>query len=148
MTEIIGGKLILKNRSNFESAVKSAPQGTYFLTLEKFYKQRSIQQNKARFGVLYKTLKAGFIEVFGESVDIEYIHDICKQNCLPSEYVERLKKEHKENNKKIKKKKGYMLAMPFRLTTTKLTTLEEMEYCENIRKFAAEYLQIELPEYK
>lgn len=133
-------------RKKIEESISKLPDGNYFFTIEKFYKLRSVQQNRAKFGIAYKILKACFSESYGESVSIEFVHEYCKQNFLPAGYVERLKEEHEKNKILVNYNTGQEIEIPFRLTTTKLTTIEEMEYYKNMQRFCAEFFNQDIPD--
>lgn len=141
---IKNSKLEIVRRDKFASAISDLPEGRYSLTLEKIYNRRSVQQNRAKFGIAYKILRECFVEATGESVSIDYVHEFCKRNFLPSEYVERLKNEH-QSKQIVSESTGEVIEMPFMLTTTKMTTVEEMEFYANLQKFAAEFFGTEIP---
>jgi len=120
--------------------------GFYWLRLEKFYKQRSIQQNRAKFGISYKILRSCFSDAFGYSVSIDWVHEFCKERFLPGEYVDKLKDQWQQNKVLVNYDTGQEIEIPFRLSTTAMSTVEEMEYIENIKVFAMEFFNVEIPD--
>jgi hypothetical protein len=139
-------KLHVIQREKFEQAISVLAPGKYWITLEKIYKQRSSQQNRARFGIPYKLLRECFIDSTGEDVSIDFVHEFCKKRFLPSEYVEKLKLEWKEKKHVLKGLNKKKVHFPFKLTTTKLSTIEEMEYYKNIQRFGAEFFGVDIPD--
>lgn len=130
-------------RDRFGAAINELPDGKYTGEIKRMYKQRSTQQNRAKFGIAYKILHECMVDATGESLSIEYIHEFCKERFLPAEYVERLKREHNEGQI-TNRETGEVIILPFRLTTTKMTTVEEIEYYKNMQKFAAEFFYCEI----
>jgi len=142
------GKLSIVDEDKFKIALKVATPGRYFLTLEKAYNKRSLSQNSSVFGLAYKILQECFIQSFGEYVTIEWVHEYCKENLLPAEYRERIYDEYLQAAKVAipNKKTGEFLTIPFKPTTTKMSTVESMEYYSNLQDFALDYFETEIPE--
>lgn len=139
--------LIKSPRKKLAESFKQLKDGKYFLTLEKFYKRRSTQQNRARFGIAYKILQSCFIQATGESVSIEWVHEFAKERFLPAEYVEMLKIEYEQKENTVTNMDtGEQINIPMRLTTTRLTTVQEMEYVKNMRDFCLDFFNTEIPE--
>lgn len=133
-------------RKKLQESISKLKDGNYLLYIEKFFKQRSNQQNRAKFGIAYKILKACFDESFGYSVSIEWTHEFCKERFLPADYVEMLKSEWEQNKVLVNYETGQEIDIPFRLTTTKLTTVGEMEYYQNMQLFASEFFNEIIPD--
>lgn len=142
--DIKKGKLHIIKRDKFATAVQTLPAGRYTLTLEKIYRRRSTQQNKTFWGLAYKILQQGFYELGWDNADETFVHEWAKANCLPAEYVERLKKIHAE--KCVNKDSGEILDIPFVLTTTQMTTVEGIEYYRNMQRLGAELLGVDIPD--
>lgn len=139
--------VIKSPRKKLADAFKQLKDGKYFLILEKFYKKRSTQQNRAKFGIAYKILQSCFIQATGESVSIEWVHEFCKERFLPAEYVEMLKQEYLQKTRFIvNNETGEEIEIPMRLTTTKLSTVQEIEYYQNMQKFCAEFFNTQIPD--
>jgi len=144
------GKLSIVNEDKFKTALKVATPGRYFLTLEKAYNKRSLSQNNSIFGISYKILQECFIQSFGEYVTIEWVHNYCKNpenKIIPESYIERLKDEYLQKEKIAipNKNTGEFISMPFEVTTTKMSTVEMMEYYSNLQDFALNYFETEIP---
>jgi hypothetical protein len=143
--DIKAGKTSFVKENEFKQAIKCLADGRYLVTFEKQYKHRSGQQNKTFWGIAYKIIQQGLIEQgYSEAKNKEWVHEFCKENCLPGEYVQRLKQV--EIKPLINEKTGEVIEMPFRLTTTQLTTIEAMEYYTNMQNLAAEFLGCEIPD--
>jgi hypothetical protein len=145
-------KIIIKEgkisfpRKKIEESISKLKDGNYLLSIEKFYKPRSTQQNKAKFGIPYKLLRSYFQDAFGESVSIEWVHEYCKENFLPEDYKEQLKEEWEKIKILVNYNTNKEIEIPFRLTTTKMSTIQEIEYYHNMQKFGAEFFEIDIPD--
>lgn len=144
LCDIQKGKMNIIRRDRFAKAVEDLPSGRYSIILEKIFPKRSNQQNKSYWGYAYRILQEGFIDLGWENVDIEFVHEWAKANCLPAEYVERIKSEHEANC--LNKSTGEIINAPFRLTTAKMTTIEGMEYLKNMQRLGAELLGVNIPD--
>lgn len=133
-------------RKKISEEIYKLKDGRYFFTLEKFYKLRSIEQNKSWFGIPYKILRSCFAESYGHSISTEFIHEFCKERFLPEAYVNRIKAEFEQNNTLVSETTGEVIKLKFRLTTTKLSTVEGMEYYKNMQKFGAEFFGVDIPD--
>jgi len=136
------------NNKEFRDNLKLC-DGRYIVTFEKAYRKRSNSQNSSIWAVPYVLIQnaliaEGYEEAKGEKGKL-YVHEICKENCLPVEYVDQLKEEHKEKCL-ISKNSGQIISMPFRLTTKKMTTVQCMEYYSNLQNFGYEFFSIEIPD--
>jgi hypothetical protein len=145
------GELSIVKKDEFKKALKFAPNGRYFLSLEKSYNKRSVNQNNSVFGIAYKMMREGFIDSFGEYVTIQWVHEYCKNpdnKLIPPEYLDRIYKEYLESEKKeiINKSTGEVLTIPFKVTTTKMKTIEMMEYYSNLQYFAKDYFDMDIPD--
>lgn len=142
------GKLSIIKEGIFRDALKIADDGRYFLTLEKVYHKRSTLQNNSIWGIPYKHLQECLIESWGRYVKIDEVHEFCKLNFLPQEYIDRLQDEYMDDddNKVKNLKTGDVKMIPFRLTTTKMTTVESMEYYKNMQDFAMDYFNCDIPD--
>lgn len=149
--DIKDGKITILKRDKFNEMIKSLPDGRYIVELIKKFRQRSLQQNKAKFGIAYKIIQGLLIESWGRFISIDEVHEFCKapeNGLIPLEYIERLKDEYinDDNNRLFNKDTGEIKMIPFRITTTKMTTTEEMEYYKNMQDFALEFFNAEIPD--
>lgn len=145
LAKVTKGKLEIKQREKFIQAIENLPDADYCLILEKLYRRRSSQQNRAKFGIAYKILSECFTDAMGEYFSIDDVHEYCKVNLMPAEYVERLKQEHSERCEVVNKETGDIINLPFVLTTTKMSTIEEITYYQNMQRFAAEFFGADIP---
>jgi hypothetical protein len=132
-------------RNDLQNAIDNLPEGRYTMLIEKQYSKRSTQQNRAIFGIAYNILRDAFQETWGEPVTIEFVHNFCKNRFLPADYIERLKTEY-EHKEIVNKETGEVISTNFELTTTRMTTIEAMQYYANLQKFGAEFLNINIPD--
>ncbi|MCK9281324.1 MAG: hypothetical protein M0P71_11930 [Melioribacteraceae bacterium] len=148
LADIDKGKLSLLKEKEFKEAIGNVPKGRYFITLEKVYRKRSLKQNNSLWAIPYKILINCFIDAFGHNVTEAWVHNFCKENLLPEEYLERIKKEwdNDPKNQLINKLSGEIIVLQFEPTTRKMTTVECMEYYENLQNFGCEYFGAEIPE--
>lgn len=116
--EIIKGKLKLDDQYYFNQHIKLLDGKRVILTLDKYVKPRSDNQNRYLWGVVYKILgeELGYLP--------EEIHDAMKLKFLIV------------HGNKIATLKS----------TTELSTKEFEEYVFNIRQWASMELQINIPE--
>ena len=147
------GKLYVQKRDEYIVACKMLPEGDYKWSLERIYNKRTLKQNAANFGVIYSAIQPVLSDALGEYIPIASnsdddatVHNICKARCLPKAYIERLKEEWEQSGLYDHNTGELIYKAPFRLTTTKMTTVEMSEYWQNIQAWALEYFGAELPD--
>lgn len=100
-------------------------------------KRRSNEQNKYYWGVVVPHIVAAMIDLGNDALQIgngehaEAVHEFLKAQIL-------------DNGEDIVLADGVVKKL--RPTTTKLTTVEMMEYLDKVGRWAAEYLNITIPE--
>lgn len=104
------------------------PNGKYKIEISSA-KQRSLPQNRYYFGLVLPMVRDG-IKRLGTVLTIEETHDFLKKEFNYSEIVNTATGECK--------------TIP--LSTTKLTTTGFMEYLAKIQQFAAEFLNVVIPD--
>ena len=124
LAEVIEGKLVIPDREGFAQSVR-AMSGKVVLTIEPFRRKRSSQQNRYYFGVVIEHVREGLLEKGHEYTPIE-VHEAMKWKFL---------RAHEDN-----------VEVPTVRSTTTLTTKEFEDFCENIRRWASEYLGKVIPE--
>jgi hypothetical protein len=124
----IDGTLKIIKRREFDLCISTAPKGRYFLTLEKIYKKRSLNQNAYYFAVVVPLIRGGLFDV-GYKLSIEQTHEYLKEQFLRQEIINDQTGEIKIINR----------------STTELKTVEFNEYFEEIIRWADEYLSIKIP---
>ena len=119
--EVKQGNLVLDNRSRFQNFVKSFEGKKIEIILRKRKKQRSDQQNRYYWGVV--------IDILGKTFGYE-----------PEEMHNALRFKFLQIDSAIQP--GLISAQ----STTKLSTVEFMDYIAKIQRWAAQEFQIYLPD--
>jgi len=126
---IIEGELRFKQRSTFLSDLKQLKNGDYILILEKKRKKRSLSQNAYYWGVVVENVKSGLLDI-GYRMTKDDTHEFLKGKFHIIEKVN-------ENTGEILKAVG---------STSEMTTSQMMDYFSEITQWAAEYLNIQIPQ--
>ena len=127
--QIKQGKLSIVRRQLFVESLQTLTNGRYRVSIEKLYRKRSNPQNAYLWGVVYPLVLQGFNQVGYNLIDNEEVHSFCKNRFL---------------KKMLVSDSGEMFETIG--STRKLTTMEFNEYIENIKQFAYEYLNMNIPE--
>jgi hypothetical protein len=122
------GVLRITNRKRFDSDLQNFEGKQVELTLTKKSKKRSLMQNNSYWGYMIPMIKDGLKAMGIESGEIE-IHEFLKGRF---------------NNKQVVNPDGLFIELP--LSTTTLTTTEFMAYFASIQQWAAEFLNIQIPD--
>jgi hypothetical protein len=125
---LLGGKLHVRDRKAFDEAMSSWRDCEVTVTIAKKHATRSQQQSRYYFGVVLALIA----EHTGYTVD--ELHDWAKAKFLPKHLA------LTDGNGVIVDE--YILGG----STTKLNKVEFGEYVESIRRFAAETLDINIPD--
>lgn len=123
------GKLEFKQRSSFLTDLSAFPDGDYVITIEKAKKKRSIEQNRYYFGVVIPIVKQGLIDA-GYRITTEGTHEFLKSEFNVVELVN-------EHSGEIIKTIG---------STSEMTTSKMMDYFAKITEWAAEFLNVQIPQ--
>lgn len=108
-------------------------------------KRRSVQQNRAMFGIAYKMIAEALTIEWGETVTIERVHEELKQlQQFKDILIEYQIVPYKPQEVKNKTTGEYELIYP-RLSTAGLSTLGLMRYYEELQRFGATFLNISVP---
>lgn len=107
-----------------------ALDGIYLVEVKKVRKPRSNDQNGWLWGCIYPMLLDGMIDAGWEFTSIEQIHEFFKAQMTADEVV------NKETGEIVK----------FPSSTAKMDTVTFSSYCEKLREYAREYLNIEIPD--
>jgi cytoskeletal protein RodZ len=99
------------------------------ITIEKKKKRRSVPQNSYYWGCVLPILKAAIYDSWGEVKSIDEIHNWAK---MQFNYTE-----------KINETTGEVVKLP--KSTTQNTTTDQETYHEEIRRFAHEWFNVEIP---
>lgn len=120
-----------QTRSGLVQAIQNLPDGMYRVKVAKFRRTRTLQQNRFLWGVVYPVIADGITEAWGERLELEDVHDLCKQNFLSSPIVNKHDGTWKGNRYK---------------STARLTIDEFSDYVDKLTKFASESLSVVLPD--
>lgn len=123
-----GGRLELRNKRQFGERLRRMRDGEVIVTIQRARATRSIQQSRWYWGVIVDLLS----EHTGFSP--EEMHDVLKAKFLPKKLAVT------DGNGEIQ---GEFVIGG---STTKLNKLEFGEYCERIRQWAAEELDVVIPD--
>lgn len=110
--------------------IQSLPIGDYTATIVARKRMRTHPQNAYLWGVVYPAVLYGLRDVGWELTSTEQAHEFCKQKFASREV--------------INKDTGEVLTLP--ASTAAMNTTDFQAYVQQIREFAAEYLNIEIPE--
>jgi hypothetical protein len=125
---VIDGKLTLLAPNLFKEAVRLLDGKDVTLTIERSTKRTS-QQNRYYWGGVIPIIQYGMQEV-GVKMSHKQVHELLKFKFLIEDVVT-------EDGEILMQTIG---------STTKLNTIKFNEYIDNIRQWAIEYLNIEVPE--
>lgn len=135
------------SETDINMALKTLVNGRYRQTIEKIYENRTDKQNNALWAIPYEIMQRCIIEVTGAYISKKEMHEtIAMPNCLPKDYIERIKKEWEDDPGIVNKKTGQVIKPAFRLTSTKMTTVEMMKYYQNLQDFLWEMFEAECPD--
>ena len=126
---IVGGDLRFSQRSSFLSDLKQLKDGDYILSIERKKRKRSLSQNAYYWGVVVENVKSGLLDI-GYRMTKEDTHEFLKGKFHIIEKVN-------ENTGEILKAVG---------GTSEMTTSQMMDYFSEITQWAAEYLNIQIPQ--
>lgn len=128
------GKLILPKRMRIEIA-DVFNEKSIKVTVERNKAKRSDAQNRYYWAVVLPYVRDGFIDIGNElqrnGESIMLIHELMKERFL-------------DNG--IELADGYGEVMKTKPTTTSLTKDEMTDYIESIRRWAAEFLNVQIPD--
>jgi hypothetical protein len=129
-----------ENLDEYKRLIEELPNGRYLVNIEKVFNNRSLEQNNSIWGIPYKFFNQALTESGQlQNPSKQQIHEWCMHYCLPDDYKERIKAEWAAQEPLIDIRTGELFKTAFRLTTTKMTTVDAMHYYENMQSFYAEY---------
>lgn len=129
IAQIRSGRLFIKNRREFDYKVRRLDERWMLeVCVKRLRASRSIQQNRYYFGVVLVLIS----EHTGYSAD--ELHDVLKAKFLPKHLA------FSDGNGEVKDE--FVIGG----STRKLNTVEFGEYMESIRRWAAEDLDVVIPD--
>lgn len=134
-SRVIGGKLPDLDKGLFAHLLEISEGKVVTLTLESYVEKRSNAQNSYYWPVVVEYVLEGMIDAGyrRESLSPELVHDYLKGKFL----------KHMKRRVVNPVTKKYMTRQP---TTTELNTWEFMDYMEGIAIWAAEFLNVQIPD--
>lgn len=123
------GRII--GRNLLEKVLASVRDGLYKVTVRKLQNNRSNQQNRWLWGQIYPRMLQGFLDAgWDDFANEEEVHQYCKIQFAGKDIVNR--------------NTGEVVTIPGR--TSKMDVVEFALYCEQLRIFAYDYLNVTIPE--
>lgn len=110
--------------------LNTAPDGTYTIEVKKVRKPRSLDQNGWLFGCIYPMLLEALLNEGWEFTDVDQVHEFFKSQMTA--------------DKVVNKHTGEIIEFPG--STASMDTLTFSTYCEKLRDYAIEYLNLEIPD--
>ena len=109
---------------------KQVLDGIYQVEVKKVRKPRSNDQNGWLWGCIYPMLLDALNDAGWEFVDVEQVHEFFKAQMTADKVVNRETVEIVE----------------FPTSTARMSTVAFSTYCERLREYAREYLNVEIPD--
>jgi len=128
------------DKDKFKRAIAELPDGFYTHVIESAGKIRTVKQNNSMWGIPYIYFKRALHESGNyANISNQQVHEFCMHHCLPEDYKERIRTEWIDSPGMVDMKTGEVFKSAFRLTTTKMTTKDAMNYYEILQQFYAEW---------
>ena len=131
VSSVVDAKL-KRNRNLIKKAIASFEGKNIEITIQRFRKKRSNNQNAYYWGVVLPIVQEGLIDATGEARDFNSIH---YQILLPM---------FSSNRDIVNKTTGEVIQE--KITSSEMTTTEFNEYIQNIQKWGVEFLNIQIPD--
>lgn len=129
-SKVRNGKLV-KNRWQLKLAIEKYEGKDISITIKKIAPQRTNPQNAFYWGVWMEILQQGYLDLTGEFISAEEMHEVVKANCNYSELIN-------EETGEIARKTN---------STTGLTITEwEENFKPRVKQWAKDFLNVTLPE--
>lgn len=109
---------------------RQALDGIYLVEIKRVRKPRSNDQNGWLWGCIYPMLLDGLNDAGWDFVDVEQVHDFFKAQMTA--------------DKVVNKETGEIIEFP--RSTARMDTVAFSTYCERLRDYAKEYLNVEIPD--
>ncbi|MBQ7553303.1 MAG: hypothetical protein IJT46_02960 [Bacteroidaceae bacterium] len=120
----------LFNLSKLYAWFAQALDGMYMVSVKKVRKPRSNDQNGWLWGCIYPMLLDGMLDAGWEFTSVEQLHEFFKAQMTADQVVN--------------KETGEIVTFPS--STATMDTVTFSTYCEKLREYAREYLNIEIPD--
>lgn len=110
--------------------LRTSPDGKYHITIKRVRKPRTNDQNAWLWGCVYPMLLDALNDAGWEFTDTEQVHEFFKSQMTA--------------DKVINKHTGEIIEFP--CATSQMDTLTFATYCEKLREYGSDYLNIEIPD--
>ena len=110
--------------------MRNALDGIYIIEVKKVRKPRSLDQNGWLFGCIYPILLDALLEAGWEFVSVEQVHEFFKAQMTA--------------DKVVNKHTGEIIEFP--RSTATMNTVTFSTYCEKLREYAKEFLNVDIPD--
>lgn len=110
--------------------MRNALDGIYRIEVKKVRKPRSLDQNGWLFGCIYPILLDALLEAGWEFVSVEQVHEFFKAQMTA--------------DKVVNKHTGEIVEFP--CSTATMDTVTFSTYCEKLREYAKEFLNVDIPD--
>lgn len=110
--------------------MRNALDGIYRIEVKKVRKPRSLDQNGWLFGCIYPILLDALLEAGWEFVSVEQVHEFFKAQMTA--------------DKVVNKHTGEIIEFP--CSTATMDTVTFSTYCEKLREYAKEFLNVDIPD--
>lgn len=127
--QVSSGILKVSNRRFFDADLKTMPDCDVNITIEKRSRKRTTQQNRYYWGVVVMLCKRGFNDL-GHDLNDEDTHTFLKSKFNALDLIF-------EDTGEV---------FPLGRSTTEMDTIDFNLYIEKIQQFAAQTLNIEIPD--
>lgn len=107
-----------------------SPDGIYSIEIKKVRKPRSMDQNGWLWGCIYPILLEALLNEGWEFTSVEQVHEFFKSQMTA--------------DKVVNKHTGEIIEFPG--STSIMDTVTFSTYCEKLREYALEFLNIEIPD--
>lgn len=126
---------ILKQNGHFDISSLNqwfwnAPDGNYRVEITKIRRKRTLDQNGWLFGCIYPMLLKALNDAGWEFVTVHQVHEFFKQQLGKQQFVN--------------KHTGEIVDLP--CSTAEMDTVAFSTYCEQLRDYGREYLNVEIPD--
>lgn len=117
------------NATALRIVMDGLPEGSYAVTIDKDKKKRTSPQNRYYFGVVVEIIRQALSTAWGERLSKQSTHEILRLKFLAED-----------------KRIGEEEVLTTIKSTTELDTIDMVEYTEQCRGFAEEYLGVTIPD--
>jgi hypothetical protein len=118
------------NAKVFRHDLDSLPKGAYIHTVERYYRKASHEQFKYLYGLVYPLSMIALNDAGYEFTTIDQV-DIFWKSIFANKEV-------------INRESGEIMKIP--LSKSEFKTIDEMTFCNSIRDYCSQYLNVYIPE--